>query len=449
MLWPHHPRFSDWGCHSQILETKSMDLSPPREVENPQVVAESPGVSDAPVKPSRIHLGFIDALRALAALYVVVGHAFYELDPYQKDLMAAYPKVEKVITFLSIALFRYGHFAVAVFIVISGFCLMLPLARNDKVQMESIGRFIGRRAWRILPPYYVALAISLTLMIIVPGMNNVFDGEWANAIPAFQTWTIISHLLLFHHWSDQWIVKIDPPLWSIGVEWQMYFLMPLFFLPLLKKFGRIKMILITAILGIVLTYVRVGWLTKWPSYFHFIALFAAGMATAQICFSPSAECRRLRQHLPGSQCFLVLFVLVAALIGFQTRKSWQAIPFIHFLGTISWNHLWLMEYLVAACFCSLLISICQEVQLKPVRWIKRILHWVPLVFIGHFSYSLYLIHDPILRLVCTAGEHFHFNALSQYIVLFTFGVPFAIFCGYLLYLAVERHFIQTLPVNSR
>jgi peptidoglycan/LPS O-acetylase OafA/YrhL len=93
--------------------------------------------------------------------------------------------------------------------------------------------------------------------------------------------------------------KIDPPLWSIGVEWQIYFLMPLLFLPLLRGMGRTGMLLITSILGIVLTYVCAPWLPKINICIHFIALFAAGMVTAQICFSPSADFQRLRQGFPA------------------------------------------------------------------------------------------------------------------------------------------------------
>ena len=122
---------------------------------------------------------------------------------------------------------------------------------------------------------------------------------------------------------------------------------------------------------------------------------------------------------------------------------------INFLGSLTWHHVWVMDYLVTACFCSLLVALCQERKSSAMGWVNRTLHWSPLVFAGHFSYSIYLIHDPILRLVCTFGEHLHLSALSQYIVLFTAGMPFAVFLGYVLYLAVERHFIKTLPGHSR
>lgn len=400
-------------------------------------------------RPPRIHIGFIDALRALAALYVMVGHAFAQLAPYQAALAEMHPGAERLLTFITVALFRHGHLAVAVFIVISGYCLMLPLARHDRLGLDSAGRFLQRRAWRILPPYYAALGVTLLLMFLVPGMSNVSKGEGFAALPAFEPWIIVSHVLLVHHWSDAWIIKIVPPFWSIGVEWHIYFLMPLVFLPLLRELGKVKMIVVTAMLGIGLTYAIAGFLPKLQTYVHFIALFAAGMVTAQLCFSPSVESRRVRDRLPASKCFFALLAFITVLLVLQTRASWTAKPVIALLGRMTWEHVWVMDYLVTACFSSLLVALCQEAKGGAVAAIHRLLHWSPLVFVGHFSYSLYLIHDPILRLVCTIGESLHISPLMQNVAAFAVGVPAAIASGYLLFLTVEKHFIRTLPTHAK
>ena len=99
-----------------------------------------------------VRLKYIDGLRALAALYVAAGHAFKELDPYRDNFAIAHPHAAPAVEFFALLLFGHGHFAVAVFIVISGFCLMLPLALKERTAMESTGHFIARRARRILPP---------------------------------------------------------------------------------------------------------------------------------------------------------------------------------------------------------------------------------------------------------------------------------------------------------
>lgn len=409
----------------------------------------APSHQVAPDKAPRIHIGFIDALRALAALYVAFGHAYAQLGPYEQALMDLNPKYEKLFSFIGAVLFRHGHLAVAVFIVISGYCLMLPLARHDKLELDGIGSFIKRRARRILPPYFAALGIALLLFVLVPGMAAVTKGEAFSALPPFGAGNIISHALLFHHWSDAWIIKIVPPFWSIGVEWQIYFLMPLLFLPLLRRLGKVAMLTVIALLGVGLTYAFQGVLPKAQTFVHFIALFAAGMVAAQVCFSPSEAARRVRERFPASKLCFGVFALVSMLLVLQTRASWAAKPALQMLGRLTWTNIWVMDYLVTLSFCSLLIALCQEQKGVAVGRVHRFLHWSPLVFVGHFSYSLYLIHDPILRLVCTAGESLHFGPFAQIVGVFAVGIPLAILAGYLLYLAVERHFIRILPAHAK
>ena len=57
----------------------------------------------------------------------------------------------------------YGHLAVDVFIVLSGFCLMLPVARSGGALADGARGFFVRRARRILPPYFAAFTISVAL----------------------------------------------------------------------------------------------------------------------------------------------------------------------------------------------------------------------------------------------------------------------------------------------
>lgn len=142
------------------------------------------GHTGIPEKQPRIHLGFIDASRALAALYVLFGHMFLQLVPYHAAMAATKQGLEKLLTFISVAFFRHGHIAVAVFIVISGFCLMIPLARHDKVELDGKGGFIKRRAWSILLPHFAALGIAL-LLFTVPGVSHVLKGEGYKSIPLF------------------------------------------------------------------------------------------------------------------------------------------------------------------------------------------------------------------------------------------------------------------------
>ena len=69
----------------------------------------------------KVHLGYLDSLRALAAIYVVMYHAIYQIDPHHPVRTGAAGAFRSLFV---------GHYAVDLFIVLSGFCLMLPVARS-------------------------------------------------------------------------------------------------------------------------------------------------------------------------------------------------------------------------------------------------------------------------------------------------------------------------------
>src|SRR3954454_10995944 len=100
----------------------------------------------------RQRLTGLDGVRGLAALFVVVHHVFLRAFP-------GYP-IDHAPFWASP--FIYGRFAVVVFIVLSGFSLSLASARAGW-RLGSMRTYARRRAWRILPPYWAALAFSLAM----------------------------------------------------------------------------------------------------------------------------------------------------------------------------------------------------------------------------------------------------------------------------------------------
>ena len=112
-----------------------------------------------PVRRRSARLPFLDGIRALAALYVLMFHSLtIGLPDGGQDL--SWPL--RVLR----GIFGYGHFAVCVFIVLSGFSIMLPIAWAGSTHFQGGYRgYFGRRARRVLPAYYAALALSLLVLI--------------------------------------------------------------------------------------------------------------------------------------------------------------------------------------------------------------------------------------------------------------------------------------------
>ena len=110
-----------------------------------------PRVSESTsTSPPRLHLAFLDGLRAVAALLVVVCHC---------HLLRVYLHHPPPFGILS-DLFDGGGVWVNTFIVLSGFCLMLPVARSGALRGGWLS-FYKSRARRILPPLYAVMALAV------------------------------------------------------------------------------------------------------------------------------------------------------------------------------------------------------------------------------------------------------------------------------------------------
>ncbi len=145
----------------------------------------------------------VDALRGFSALAVFFCH------------IAAYW------TFMSLPgklpqLFVLGAHGVDVFIVISGFCLFLPvLGSHGRL---AVSQFYGRRALRILPAYYVALTLATIL-----AMSRM----WHHFVAAPATrGDLLAHVLGVQTWVPPVLGTINGSLWSISLELNLYLVFP-------------------------------------------------------------------------------------------------------------------------------------------------------------------------------------------------------------------------------
>src|SRR5439155_24453768 len=134
--------------------------SPPLQPPGSQADARS--VESAPSHSRR--LAHLDGLRGLAALAVVLHHIWLTIWPFE------YGREPRGLARVTDVL-AYGHFPVGVFIVVSGFCLMRPVCASGGLEGDALG-FLRRRARRILPPYYAAVAFSLVLIWTVVGSDS-------------------------------------------------------------------------------------------------------------------------------------------------------------------------------------------------------------------------------------------------------------------------------------
>ena len=117
-----------------------------------------------------------------------------------------------------------GRLAVDGFIALSGFCLMLPVARHGN--LESAPVFFRRRAIRILPTFYAALVFSLLFRLLILGTQP--DGSHGDIELPITPRSVAACLFMVQNLFA--VNRINSVFWSIAVEWQIYFLFPLLLL---------------------------------------------------------------------------------------------------------------------------------------------------------------------------------------------------------------------------
>ena len=365
-------------------------------------------------------LNYLDGMRALAALYVVLHHSWLQVWP------AEYGRVPSGVTLIFTHWLAYGHLAVSVFIVISGFSLMLPIVRGEGTLRGGISGFFKRRARRILPPYYAALVLSLVLIALF--VSRKTGTHWDVSLPVTVP-GLWAHVLLLQ--DIAFPAQINHAMWSIAAEWRIYFFFPALLL-LWQRLGAIPAVLATLVVSCA-TY----WWFKVMGILppggasslvpQYLGLFALGMFAATIAFSRHPRWQALRQRVPWQM--LALTALGGLIVLDHAGSRVDILPFdlVTGLGTLG--------VLVGAA--------------QPGRTgLRTILESRPLVFIGMMSYSLYLIHAPLLQIVWQYAVHpLRLSDTSSFLVLVTLSLPFVLGVTYLFFRICERPFITSTRIS--
>ena len=297
-------------------------------------------------------------MRGLAALYVVVNHVFLRAFPgYPVDHAPFWA-----------GWFIYGRFAVVVFIVLSGFSLALSPARRGW-RLGGASGFARRRALRILPAYYAALAFSLAVawLVVPPPGQGVPDAK-----------SVVVNGLLVQNLVGA--PTPDQSFWSIAVEAQLYVVFPLLLLTV-RRWGAAVMVaivtLVVATIGILAPHVPRLDVFVIQSPPDLAALFAVGVLSAGIVGASAA-----RRSWPWAGLALAAATPVLAMIGWR-GSVWTL------------DHLFWVDLALGPAVACLLAGLAVG---RPAPLV-RLLEARPIRGLGASSYSLYLTHGPIVVVV--------------------------------------------------
>ena len=309
---------------------------------------------------------FVTGLRAIAALMVLAIHtgAFIHFGEIGRNITANCQQ------------------GVPIFFVISGFAIAL-ISRNN----PSYRTYLIQRMFRIAPLYYLAVAISFALIltgITGPGYYMTLYGSEPDLYNAFMHFTFLSG------WDVRVANSIIGIEWTVPVEIFWYLLMP-FILPFTKSRKSCLIALGICLFASGLTR-AIGALWLPPHAAHFMpitygAYFVMGAACLPLreIIEQKGETYRLRV----ARASALLFV-----IGMVTDTG-----FANVMISVS----------VAMAIVSLRIS--------PGQW--HPLTSKVLLFFGSVSYSLYLSHLIIIRLIAKYAPEMYPEAGLQRFLLVT------------------------------
>ncbi|MBD2664720.1 acyltransferase family protein [Richelia sinica] len=368
----------------------------------------------------RLHLPYLDGLRGLAALYVVLVH----VEPSMGGELPLH-------WLLLVRIMQYGAFSVVSFIVLSGYVLMLPVARSENGHLTgSFINYLKRRARRILPPYYIALLICIFISAVVFVLEQFTSFRWnklagAGAFDPHFSWIdVISHLLLVHNLHSSTYLTINPPMWTIATEWQTYFIFPLLLLPIWRCWGLLSVVIISFTIGLIPISFTNGFLASANPWF--LGIFTLGMAAADIGFSQKTQLVAIKNSLPWGRLAIIF-------TGMAVITEWRR------LGL----HIWINQSFAGLAFACLIIYLTKSImENKQPPLALQILQHPWAIALGTFSYSLYLTHGPVLVFVRYGLFYLPLSpdmfAAASYVV----GTAISLIVAYWFYLFCERPFMS-------
>jgi peptidoglycan/LPS O-acetylase OafA/YrhL len=386
---------------------------------------------DQPQKRERLYLAFLDGLRGSAALYVMLFHVVAD----GVDRLAANP--------LLLDLLRFGHEAVVIFIVLSGFLLSLPVARSPKLALSGgLRGFFKRRARRILPAYYAALFVWPLYLLLVELLRHIAgeNANWTRIGEMFLNADMLSHLFLLHNLSNVWAGSINPVLWSLSTEWWIYFVFALVLLPVWRRFGVFSAICTSIILGLAPTII---FLLGWPSIAgspHLLGAFGLGMGSAALLCADGYLSQTARWGRIMGLVAIVSFVAFCSIA--------VAAPSIR----LNTDTQWITDLLIGVV-CAIVIALAASAALvkRPSPSLAtiaiRILQSRPLVSVGRFSYSLYLTHLVVWNILGTTLNlapvrqlvRFSLDPMAIRVLVL---IPLLLISAYGFYLLFEKPFLR-------
>lgn len=349
-----------------------------------QRLVESPNV----LPPGRRkEIPALTGVRGLAALWVFFYHAL----EHRGRMLGASQHPSHF--------FDSGETAVDLFFVLSGFILAYVHLRDFReIRFAALRRFFLLRVFRIYPLHLTILAGMALLVHQAPDYARF--AEFIRDDPATFTRTgFVLSCLLIQNWGFGFTHGWNGPAWSISAELLGYLTFPMLASAVLRVrnewFCILGSLSVMLVLGLFLKH--------WEhAEFHGNITRSVGLLRMLVGFPAGVLLYRFTELQPVES-------RVLALLGFCGIMIGSIFP------------VW--EWLIYPALPFLILGLS-----RPNDWLARIVGWWPVEWLGRISFSLYLLHIPLLWLV-----HWCFGPVPAFLAL-----PVILLASWIMHLAIER-----------
>ncbi|GAA3920265.1 acyltransferase [Hymenobacter algoricola] len=303
---------------------------------------------------------YIDALRGIAVLAVLLVHC---------ALVGVNTPTHPVFA----AVVQQGARGVQLFYVLSALTLYLSMRNRTTQEQRPTLNFFLRRFFRIAPLFYCAMLYFLW-------QEGWGPRYWLGNQPGITGTQLLATATFTNGWNPRWMNSIVPGGWSIAVEMSFYLLLPLLFVTITTLRRAVGLAVLTTLVAVgcyalLSRYPLIPETDLWHNYLFLsfpiqLPVFAMGIV---LYFLLRAAPPALAAAPDPARAGLLLLTGGLLLARFT-------------LDTLVPNYL---------CFGAVFVLLTYALAQHPVRGLVN-----PFTeYVGKISYSMYLTHLAVLRLM--------------------------------------------------
>lgn len=344
----------------------------------------------------------IHALRVIAAVTVYLLHVIVLTAPFVEPVLQVALRLD---------------FGVPLFFTVSAFSLMHS-TRPYRGTAGWVRKFYVKRYFRIAPLFYV-MSVIYVLIYCTVTFGPLFPVE------PWPEWdAILLNLTFLFGLTPKHIASLSLIGWSVGAEMLFYVMFPLLLVSLRGIWSALAFVGASHVIGEIAR----------PMLDPLASLrFTATVSTMHILTN-------LRYFAFGILAFHIFDYLRTTRLAAKDMKFVQAAAIHTIFATLTaifvivqslyYSQLKALWHLEMAVWGGLFTVLCVWLTVRPLR----LLNWAPIQYLGERSYSLYLIHFPVLLLL-KPFTAFVYYTLQPYVGPWAVGV--AVMATYLPTIALS------------